>query len=76
MSGAVTLGDMIREAKRELQTRRKVYPGWISKGTIERRTADHRIRVQAAIVAHLEAEQAGGDDGMIPGLLAISEPER
>ena len=72
-----TLAEMIAEAHRELRVRKRIYPTWVSSGTIEKRTAEKRIRVQAAILARLEAARdAGSDDAMIPDLLKISEPER
>lgn len=48
----VSLEDAVKELKRELSTRRRVYPGWVASGKLTQNTADHRIEaIQFAIQA-------------------------
>jgi hypothetical protein len=54
----VSFDEMIACAKRELAIRRKFYPGWIQRGTMDQATADKEIHHMAAILAYLE-HQAG-----------------
>ena len=60
----ITLGDMIACAQRELNLRRKAYPRFIEKGSIERTTAVREIALMAAILAllvRLEEDRLGDD---------------
>lgn len=50
----VTLEEMIKEAKRESQMRRRVYPKWIDKGFLKHSDAQNQIRVMDGIVEFLE----------------------
>lgn len=52
----VSLQDMLGCARRELAMRKKVYPGWVLRGKMERDEADKELRFMEAIVAHFEAE--------------------
>lgn len=46
----VSTQDAIAELKREMQMRTKLYPGWITKGTLKKEVADLQIlRLQKAI---------------------------
>lgn len=52
------LSDVIEEIKREVATRVKVYPQWISSGKIDRPTAEHRYLCLMTAIKELEALQA------------------
>ena len=52
------IDEQIKEANRELNTRKNVYPFWISKGKIKPHIADHRIKAQEAIIQTLEKYKA------------------
>lgn len=54
----VSFDQMIACAKRELGIRRKFYPGWVQRGTMDQQTADKEIHHMEAILAFLE-QQAG-----------------
>ncbi len=49
----ITVDEEIDEIKRELATRRRVYPNWIETGKIERRTADYRMLVLEKVLIRL-----------------------
>lgn len=55
---AVSIGDQIREAKRELAMRRSAYPRWVANGRMTQTDADRQTEAMAAIVETLE-ELAG-----------------
>lgn len=44
-----------RELHRELEVRRRVYPGWVATGKLTRPLADHRIRVIEWLLTLAEA---------------------
>lgn len=50
------------EIRREIVMRRRLYPGWVSKGTLRQVTADRQIAIMEAIAADyaakIEAEAA------------------
>ena len=50
-----TLADLIREAERELDLRKRVYPRWIAKGAISKKKADLHLALQRAIVEKLKS---------------------
>jgi hypothetical protein len=52
----VTIDDALKEARRELQMRRNIYPQWVQNQRITPRTAAHRIAVMELIVAMLAAQ--------------------
>ena len=52
-----TTDDMLKEARRELAMRERVYPRWVSAGTMSQKAADWQTHCQRAIVKVLE-EQA------------------
>jgi hypothetical protein len=49
----VTVDEEIDEIKRELATRRRVYPNWIDTGKINEATADYRILILEKILIRL-----------------------
>lgn len=51
-----TIDEALKEARRELQMRRDVYPQWIQSQRITPRTAAHRIACMELIVAMLAAQ--------------------
>lgn len=52
----ITLDEMRDEIKRELATRRRVYPRWIEQGKITKQAADFRVLVLEAILILLYEE--------------------
>lgn len=54
----MTLADQIKEARREVALRRRVFPGWVASGRLSQADADHRIEAMDAIVASLLDLQA------------------
>ena len=46
----ITREEKVAELRREIATRRRVYPSWINRGRIDRETADHRVAVLEAIL--------------------------
>ena len=44
-----------REIHRELELRRKVYPGWVTAGRIDQKTADMRIRLFEKLLQYIKA---------------------
>jgi hypothetical protein len=53
---APTIDEALKEARRELQMRRDVYPQWVSNQRITPRTAAHRIACMELMVAMLAAQ--------------------
>ena len=53
-SHVFAIEDLVKEAKRELSLRKRVYPGWCASGKLNRSQADRQIALQEAIVAELE----------------------
>jgi antibiotic biosynthesis monooxygenase (ABM) superfamily enzyme len=53
-----TLFELIEEVQREIDTRKRVYPGWIASGKIKREVAEHRYLCMVAILKKLQKEQA------------------
>jgi hypothetical protein len=65
-----TIDEALKEARRELQMRRELYPQWVQNQRITPRTAAHRIACMELIVAMLAAqvpEQCDLFGGMIDG---------
>lgn len=56
---AVSLEDMLDEVRRELDMRRNVYDRLVKSHKMNRRHADRRIDVMAALLAKLETERDG-----------------
>lgn len=54
---AVSLEDMVDEVRRELDMRRNVYDRLVKSHKMNRRQADRRIDVMAALLARLETER-------------------
>lgn len=52
----ITLDEMSDEIKRELATRKRVYPRWIENGKIKKEIADFRVLVLEALLIHLGDE--------------------
>ncbi len=52
----ITLEEMQIEIKRELATRKNVYPRWIENGKIKKETADFRVLVLEALNIFLQNE--------------------
>lgn len=55
----VTLADQIAETKREIRQREHFYPRWISAGRITQEGSDRALARMRAVLATLEACQAG-----------------
>jgi hypothetical protein len=56
----ISLAEQIAEAQRELALRRKCYPQWIKRGTLDAQDAYHQLQCLDAIVRtlmRLDAEQ-------------------
>ena len=49
-----TIQDLVREAERELELRKRVYPRWVEKGKLHKRKADLHLALQRAIIAKLK----------------------
>ena len=52
----ITLEEMHDEIKRELATRKNVYPRWIENGKIKKETSDFRVLVLEAVKIFLQNE--------------------
>jgi len=52
----ITLEEMQDEIKRELATRKNVYPRWIENGKIKKEIADFRVLVLEALQIFLQNE--------------------
>lgn len=52
----ISFDDKIRCAQRELALRRRMYPKWVDKGTMEQDKAEWEIEVMEAIVQQLEQD--------------------
>jgi hypothetical protein len=50
----VSMEEMIAEMRRQASTLRRVYSDLVTKGQMNRRTADRRIDVMDAVLAYLE----------------------
>jgi hypothetical protein len=62
MSGrliAIGLQDMIREVRRELQQRERLYVEWARTGKANKRQLDWQYDVMVAVLEKLEAERDG-----------------
>lgn len=46
----------IKELKRELTTRKRVYPDWIRFGKIDQKVADERTEILQWTIDHLESQ--------------------
>lgn len=46
----ITTEHKISELRREIETRRRVYPGWVQNGRLSKQDADYRISVLEAIL--------------------------
>ena len=59
----IPLADQIKEAKRELAMRERLYPGWIAKGTLKQADADRQLeRMRAVLHTLLAMEWIAVDD--------------
>lgn len=54
----VLLSDALSELKRELNQRRKLYPGWIAKGTLEKAEAQRRMERMKRAIRAIEGQLA------------------
>ena len=61
----ITLPEMIYEVRRECEKRREVFDRLVRDHRMNRRQADRRIRVMDAVLALLELQQKGEDDGSL-----------
>ena len=52
-----SITELIKCATRELEIRRRAYPGWVNIGMMTQTQMDHEIACQQAIVAVLEDEK-------------------
>lgn len=52
----ITLEEMSDEVKRELATRKRVYPRWIEDGKIKKETAGYRVLILEALEIFLQEE--------------------
>lgn len=52
-----TIADAIKELKRELATRKRVYPNWVDSGKITGAIAEHRIACIEKAIAFIEENQ-------------------
>jgi len=62
MSGRLiqpSLDDMIREVRRELEQRGRLYPEWARTGKANKRRLDWQFDVMQALLNKLEAERDG-----------------
>ena len=65
---ATTIREEIEELKRELRTRRQVYPGWQATGKITSKEAEHRKACLESTIERLEAldcQQSGAQAVML-----------
>ena len=56
----ITLAEQIQEAQRELALRRRCYPQWVKRGTLDAQDTYHQLQCMEAIVRTLlrvDAEQ-------------------
>jgi hypothetical protein len=56
----ITLAEQIAEVQRELALRRRCYPGWVAKGTLDEGEATWRVLVLTEVLKtlmRLDAEQ-------------------
>ena len=51
------IGQQIREVRREIEMRERVYPNWVRKGTLDQDTARYRVAVMRSVLSTLEKEQ-------------------
>lgn len=49
----MTLDQQIACVKREIALRERVYPGWVSKGSMKQEKADHEIAAMKAVLQTL-----------------------
>jgi hypothetical protein len=75
---AVDLLEMLNELKREICTRERVFPGWVSSGKLKKETADHRIQALKAIynVVHTRATLWNVGEEMKQPSLFDTEPDK
>lgn len=52
-----SLSAQIKEIRRELEVRRRVYPKWINSGRITQSTANHRIACLQSTLGYLQGQQ-------------------
>ena len=60
----LTLADQIAETRRELALRKRLYPGWIKRGTLTEGQATYYLKAMEAIVQTLR--QLDMDQRQIP----------
>lgn len=46
---SVSHDDMLKEIDRELAMRKRLYPAWVTKGTLKQATADRQILIMEAV---------------------------
>lgn len=54
----ISIDQIIREVRRELNMRKSVYPKWVQAGKLKQIDADHRIAVMQKILDDYEAKSA------------------
>lgn len=64
MTATISLADQIKEVKRELAMRERLYPGWIAKGTLKQADADRQLERMRAALATLHELVA--ESGQVP----------
>jgi len=52
-----TLGDMIREVKREIGLRERLYPRWVEQGKMSSFNADRQIEILKQVRSNLQAQE-------------------
>ena len=60
----ITINDLVKEARRELGLRERIYPKWIEQERLDAETAYLRIALQRSIVKALE-RIAGSKSGPV-----------
>jgi hypothetical protein len=55
---AISLDDQVKEVKREIAMRKRVYPRWVAQGKMDKALADKKLAIMEAALATLEDLQA------------------
>lgn len=55
---AISLDDQVKEVKREIAMRKRVYPRWVTQGKMDKALADKKLAIMEAALATLEDLQA------------------
>jgi hypothetical protein len=53
----VTLAEMIREVRREVGARERLYPSWVRDKKIREQAATQRLAIMRAVLKYLEERQ-------------------